>query len=234
MSRAWVLAKKLFSLTLVFNALLSIACIVGVLAGFYWFYHNWQPFAPYLVNGNILWLVIAAAVINIFPSAALGRTLHTGRFLFHHYIYGFIVLFASAAYIMFFTPASLLTIFFVNNTSIAVNIGRFFLLGGFTLLLDDLPDVNGHVESALNWLKLKAHKAGKAILAAQLLTGAVSLYVAVAISLYISQNQQWFSAANLMMISTVFLTSVSSFVFVKRKVWLKLSFNNQGSNHKSR
>ena len=233
MSRAWVLTKKLFSLSLIFNALLSIACIVGILAGFYWLYHNWQPFAPYLINGNILWLVIAAAVINIFPSAALGRTLHTGRFLFHHYIYGFIVLFTTATYIVLFTPAPLLTIFFVNNTSIAVNIGRFFLLGGLTMLLDDLPDVNGHVEAALNWLKLKAHRAGKPILAAQLLTGAVSLYVAVAISLYIFQNQQWFTIANLMLIFTVFLTSVSSFVFVKRKVWLKLSFNNHDGDRKS-
>ena len=232
MSRVWVLTKKLFSLSLIFNALLSITCITGILAGFYWIYNNWQPFTPYLINGNLFWVVIAAAVINIFPSAALGRTLHTGRFLFHHYIYGFVVLFVTAAYIVFFTPASLLTIFFVNNTNVAVNIGRFFLLGGFTLLLDDLPDVHRGVESVLNWLKLKAHRAGKVILAAQLLTGAVSLYVAVAVFLFIIQNQQWFTVANLMLISTVFLTSVTSFVFVKRRVWLKLSFN-QDSAHDS-
>ena len=226
MSRAWVLVKKLFSLSLIFNALLSVACVVGVLAGFYWLYDNWRPFYPYLFNGNLLWIVIAAAVINIFPSAALGRTLKTGRFLFHHYVYGLIVLFATVAYIVLLTPASLLTIFFVNNTSIAVNIGRFFILGGFTLLLDDLPDVHIRIEAALNWIKQKAHQAGKIILVAQLLTGAVSLYISVAVCLFIIQNPQWFTIANLMLISTVFLTSVASFVFVKRRVWLKFSFQN--------
>jgi len=231
MSRAWVLAKKLFSLSLIFNALLSVACVVGVLAGFYWLYDNWQPFAPYLLNGNLLWVVIAAAVINIFPSAALGRTLKTGRFLFHHYIYGFIVLFVTVIYIVLFTPASLLTIFFVNNTSIGVNIGRFFILGAFTLLLDDLPDVHKRIEAALNWLKLKAYQAGKIILLTQLLTGVVSFYVSVAVCLYIIQNQQWFTVANLMLISTMFLTSVSSFIFVEGRVWLKLSFNNDNTHN---
>jgi hypothetical protein len=226
MSRAWVLAKKLFSLSLIFNALLSVACVVGVLAGFYWLYDNWQPFYPYIFNGNLLWIVIVVAVINIFPSAALGRSLKTGRFLFHHYIYGLIVLFATVAYIVLLTPASLLTIFFVNNTSVDVNIGRFFILGGFTLLLDDLPDVHARMEAALNWIKQKAHQTGKIILAAQLLSSVVSLYISVAVCLFIIQNPQWFTVANLMLISTVFLTSVSSFVFAKRRVWLKLTFNN--------
>jgi hypothetical protein len=231
MSRAWVLTKKLFSLSLIFNALLSMACVVGVLAGFYWLYDNWQPFYPYLLNGNLLWVVIAAAVINIFPSAALGRALKTGRFLFHHYIYGFIVLIATIAYIVLLTPASLLTIFFVNNTSVGVNIGRFFILGGFTLILDDLPDVHTRIDAALNWIKLKAHQGGKIILAAQLLTGVVSLYTSLAVCLFIIQNQQWFTVANLMLISSVFLTSVCSFVFAKRRVWLKLTFNHDNAHN---
>ncbi|NLB75121.1 MAG: hypothetical protein GX799_01465, partial [Crenarchaeota archaeon] len=151
MVNPWILCKKIFSLSLVFNALLTIACAVGIITGFYWTYPDWQPFHPYLADGNLFWVVIAAAAINIFPSALLGRKLHTGRFLFHHYFYGFLVLISASLYVIAFTPVSLNAIFLVNNTSLNVNMGRFFLLGGLTLLLDDLPDVSKRVERSLNY-----------------------------------------------------------------------------------
>jgi len=222
MSRAWILLKKTFSLSLVFNALLTVACAVSILGGFYWFYQNWQPFSPYLINGNLFWIVIAAAVLNIFPSALLGRALKTGRFLFHHYFYGFLVLFAAMIYVVTLTSASLLTIFLVDNTSVTVNIGRFFILGGFTLVLDDLPDVHKTVDSALNRLKLKAKNGGKIISLAQLLTGAVSFYVFLAVFLGMAQNPQWVTLANLILIGSIFITCVTSFLFAKRSVWQKL------------
>ena len=87
-----VILKKIFSLALIFNALITVACVAGILFGYYMSYPYWHPYAPYLINGNLFWLAIAAGVINIFPSAAIGRALHTGRFLFHHYVYGFFVL----------------------------------------------------------------------------------------------------------------------------------------------
>ena len=115
MGKLWVITKKIFSVSLVFNALLTIGCISGILAGFYWYYYDWHPFSPYLINGNLFGVVVAAAIINIFPSAGLGRSLHTGRFLFHHYFYGFMVLVCAVFYTVFFTPISLLTIFLVND-----------------------------------------------------------------------------------------------------------------------
>ena len=139
MGQLWVLVKKIFSISLVFNALLTIGCIAGIFGGFYGYYHDWHPFGPYLISGNLFWAAIVAAVINIFPSAGLGRSLHTGRFLFHHYFYGILVLVFSAIYVSFFTPVNLLNIFLVNDTSVQVNVGRFFLLGGLTLL--DLKSV---------------------------------------------------------------------------------------------
>lgn len=223
MGRAWVLAKKFFSLALLFNALLTIACITSIFGGFYYFYKGWQPFAPYLVDGNLLWVVIAAAAINIFPSAKLGRSLHTGRFLFHHYLYGFLVMLSAVVFVVFFTPVSLFTIFVTDNTSVAVNAGRFFLLGGLTLLLDDLPDVSKAMESGLNSLKAKAHSAGKVILGFQCLSGLVSFYVFVAVALSVAQNSQWVTLANFILLFTVLITAVTSFVFVKRRVWLNLA-----------
>ncbi|MCW3999850.1 MAG: hypothetical protein NWE93_06395 [Candidatus Bathyarchaeota archaeon] len=221
MGRAWILCKKLFSITLVFNALVTIACCIGVLAGYYYFYRGWQPYAPFLANGNLIWVAIIAAAINVFPSALVGRKLHTGRFLFHHYFYGILVMACAVAFVVFFTSESLLTIFLVNSTDVAVNVGRFFLLAGLALLLDDLPDANKRLEAGLNWLKAKVLRAEKTIVAAQLISGAVSLYLCVAVLLAGIAFPAEFTVANCLLIGTVFVTGITSFIFVKQKVWHK-------------
>ena len=222
MGRCWILCKKIFSVSLVFNALLTIGCISGILAGFYWYYHHWQPFSPYLINGNLFWVAIAAAIINIFPSAGLGRSLHTGRLLFHHYFYGFMVLVCAVIYIVFFTPISLLTIFLVNDTSVQVNVGRFFILGGLTLVLDDLPDVHTKLDLGLNWLKNKVGQGARFVSVFQLMAGIVSLYVFAAVTLSVYNTPAYVTVANLLLIGTLFITSITSFVFVRRQVWQRL------------
>ena len=219
MGRAWIICKKTFSISLVFNALLTIACCVGIIAGFFFYFPDWKPFSPYLLDGNVFWFVIAAAVINVFPSALLGRKLHTGRFLFHHYFYGILVIAFSAVYVVLFSPVPLHTLFFVNNTSAEVNVGRFFLLGGLALLLDDLPDLSKRVEAGLNWLKGKADRAKKFIVVAQAVTGAFSLYLFAAVSVGMVYEPQWVTAANILLVATTLVTGVTSFIFVKRKVW---------------
>lgn len=225
-AHCWVICKKIFSVSLVFNALVSIGCAAGILSGFYWRYQNWQPFAPYLVSASLFWVLIVAAVINIHPSAGLGRSLHTGRLFFHHYFYGFLVLILSTIYIVIFTPVSLLSIFFINSTSIEVNVGRVFLLGGSALVLDDLPDVHGKIESTLNWLKAKAGQGGKIISAVHLITGAITFYLFVAITLALIYDPASITVANLIVLGSVFITGVTSFIFVKRSAWLKLSANS--------
>jgi hypothetical protein len=223
MGKLWVITKKIFSVSLVFNALLTIGCISGILAGFYWYYHDWHPFSPYLISGNLFWVPIVAAIINIFPSAGLGRSLHTGRFLFHHYFYGFMVLVCAVVYIVFFTPISLLTIFLVNDTSVQVNVGRFFILGGLTLVLDDLPDVHSKLDSGLNWLKSKVGQGAQFVSAVQLVVGAISLYFFAAVTLSVYATPEYVTVANLMLIGTLFITSITSFIFVRRQVWQKIT-----------
>jgi hypothetical protein len=223
MGKLWVITKKIFSVSLVFNALLTIGCISGILAGFYWYYHDWHPFSPYLISGNLFWVAIAAAIINIFPSAGLGRSLHTGRFLFHHYFYGFMVLVCAVVYIVFFTPISLLTIFLVNDTSVQVNVGRFFILGGLTLVLDDLPDVHIKLDSGLNWLKGKVGQGARFVSVVQLVAGAVSLYVFASVTLSVYTTPEYVTVANLLLIGMLFITSITSFIFVRRQVWQKIT-----------
>ncbi len=217
-----VLLKKTFSLALIFNSLITIACVAGIVFGFYLAYPYWQPYAPFLINGNMFWLAIAAGLINIFPTAAIGRALHTGRFLFHHYVYGFFVMLSSSAFVMVYTPIPLLNLFFVDSNSVAVNAGRVFLLAGFTLLLDDLPDVSKRVERSLNWIKKKAYQIRKTLHVAQFVTGVASIYCSLSILLSTLQTGER-ALPNAFPVVSLFITGITSFACVKRKAWLKIT-----------
>jgi hypothetical protein len=214
--------KKTFSIALIFNSLISIATVAGIIYGYYDVYPYWQPYAPFLINGNLFWLALAAAVINIFPSAAIGRALHTGRFLFHHYVYGFFVMASSSAFVMVCTPIPLLNLFFVDNSTVAVNAGRVFLLAGLAMFLDDLPDVSKHVEIGLNWVKTKACQMKMVLHISQLITGVFALYCSLSI-LFATLQESTRALPNSFVIVSLFITSITSFSLVKRKAWLNIS-----------
>ena len=218
----WVWTKKVFSLTLILNALITITTLAGILYGFYFAWPWWKPYFPDLISGNLFLIAAIAAFINIFPSASIGRALHTGRFLFHHYVYGFFVLFTSAIYVVAFTSVSLVMLFLVNSASLAVNTGRFFLLTGLTLVLDDLPDVSKKVESTLNKIKSQACRIRGVFHALQLATGAVTFYVFLAIAIFEIQHPST-NIANYLTMGTLLVTSLTSFACVKRKSWLKIT-----------
>lgn len=222
MGSVWVILKKTFSIALIFNSLISVACVAGILYGYYAAYPYWQPYAPFLLNGNLFWLALAAGVINIFPGAAIGRALHTGRFLFHHYVYGFFVLASTSAFVAAFTPVSVLSMFFVDSNSISVNAGRVFFLGGLALLLDDLPDVSKHVEKTLNRIKTKAYQIRKPLHLIQFLTGSFAFYGSIAILLSTIQNSSR-ALPNSFVIVSLFITGITSFALVKRGAWLKIT-----------
>lgn len=217
-----VILKKIFSLALIFNALITVGVVAGLLNGFYKSYPYWRPFAPYLLDGSLLWFAIAAALINIFPSACIGRALHTGRFLFHHYVYGFLVLLFASVFVVFFTSVPLLSLFLINSSDIAINVGRFFILAGFTLLLDDLPDVSERVESGLNWVKSKACQANRVLHVLQLVMGLASLYILASVVTSTIQNPDR-AYYNSYLIGTMLVTTITSLALVKRKAWLKIT-----------
>ncbi len=217
-----VILKKIFSLALIFNALITLGVVSGLLFGFYKAYPYWLPFYPYLIDGNLLWFAIAASVINIFPAACVGRALHTGRFLFHHYVYGFLVLLFASLFVVFFTSISLVYLFLLNSSDIAVNVGRFFVLAGLTLLLDDLPDVSERIESSLNWVKSKACEAKRVLHILQLITGIASLYILGSVLAVTALNPDR-AFYNSFLIGALTVTTITSLVCVKRKAWLKIT-----------
>jgi hypothetical protein len=219
---AFKVLKKTYSLALIFNAFFTIACATELLFGFYKAAPYWHPFSPYLADANMLWIMVVTALINIFPSAKIGRVIHTGRFLFHHYVYGFAVLVIACIYVVAFTPISLFNLFLIGTNNISVNIGRFFVLAGLTLFLDDLPDVNKKIESALNWVKRQAYRGRKIIFATQLTTGIISLYLFFAITIWTILNPQNI-VFNSFLIGTLLVTCITTFAHLKRRDWLKIT-----------
>jgi hypothetical protein len=213
--------KKIFSIALILNALITIGCVAGILNGYYNAFPWWQPYAPYLLFGELFWLSIVAALVNIFPSASIGRALHTGRFLFHHYVYGFLVILVASGFVIFFTTVPLGNLFFVDSTTVEITAGRFFLLGGLALLLDDLPDVSNRTSKCLNWLKRRAYKTRKILYSIQLFTGAVCAYLSASIIAYSIQNPAR-AFPDSFFAGSMIITSVTSLVMVKRKDWLKI------------
>jgi len=214
--------KKIFSLTLILNSFITLTAITGILYGFYFVWPGWKPYTPWLFSGNLFLIAGIAALINIFPSAAIGRALHTGRLFFHHYVYGFFVLVFSAIYVMAFTSVSLVELFLVNTGSVEINAGRLFVLTGATLFLDDLPDVSTKIESALNKIKTQACRVRKGFHVAQLITGAVTLYIFLAILCFSIYHLE-VNIANFVTMGTLLVTSFTSFACVKRKAWLKIT-----------
>ena len=89
------------------------------------------------------------------------------------------------------------------------------MLGGSALVLDDLPDVHGKIESSLNWLKAKAGQGGKLISAVHLVTGAVTFYLFVAMTLAMFQDPSYVTVANLIVLVSAFITELLRLFLLK-------------------
>jgi len=228
---AFVVLKKTFSITLIFNALITVASVAGIVYAFLWSSPTWKPYAPFLVNGNVFWLALAAGLINIFPSAAIGRALHTGRFLFHHYVYGGFVVIVSAVFVFLCSPVPLHNLFLVDSADVSVNAGRVFLLAGMALFLDDLPDVSTRIEKGLNWMKCKACQCRHILHYMQIVTGVAALYCAVSVVLSTILQDPSRALANSFTVVTLVVTGITSLVLAKRRAWLKITPPEQSKHH---
>jgi hypothetical protein len=221
--RIAIYGKKLLSLSLIFNSLLSIAYAVGLLAGYYG--NGWKLYLPYLVDGAFFWMLIVVSILNIFPSAIVGQV-KTGRLWFHHYVYGFFVSTIAVIFLIAFSPIPFYVIFTVNTTNMTVNVGRFFLLGGLTLVLDDLADISKSLRRAFCHLKLKVYEYRKIMHVVQWVMSCFSFYISAAVILYITQNLHMATPANFILSATLLVTSLISFSAAKRKIWLQIACEN--------
>jgi hypothetical protein len=220
-----VYCKKIFSVCLLFNALLTIVFSIGLLASYYTLFPAWTPYPPFIFDGRLFWVLIAAAIFNIFPSVNIGKV-HTGRLWFHHYVYGFIVTAIAIIATALLVPGGLSSLLIIYTTDVSVNASRFFILGGVTLVLDDLADVSKSLYSGLKFIKLKAQRNGKILHGVQVVMGFVTLYFFGAICIYLALHSVEVTLANAILLGTLGITVVTSFANVKRKVWLKVDTEN--------
>ena len=213
--------KKIFSLALLFNAVLTFEYAVQILAGFYAAYPYWKPYPPFIFDGSMFWVILPVALINFFPAVSMGQT-KCSRLWFHHYVYGFVVAAIAAASLLIFTPVPLIDLFTRDITDVGINIGRFFVLGGLTLVLDDLPDVSGVLKKSLTYMKVKAYHGRKALHAVHLVLGVVSLYFLLAVIAHMFIEPRGFTLANVILVGTLLVTTLTAFASVKRRIWLNV------------
>lgn len=214
-----IYGKKVFSLALVFNCLLTIVYAIGLLTGFY--YNNWTLYKPYLFNAEFLWVIIIVSLLNLYPSMKIGRV-KTGRLLFHHYVFGFLVIATAGVFLIFFTSISLVSLFTTNNTDLAVNVGRFFVLGGITLVIDDFGDISRKTNIISKFLKNKFNRKATLIHWAHAMLGVGSLYLFLAITIWLIVNPSGVTPANLIFVGSLFITTITTFWSVIKKVWFKI------------
>lgn len=224
--------RKLFSLALIFNSLLTIVFAIGLLAGYYSLYPAWTPYPPYIIDGQLFWILIPAATINIIPCVNIGKV-DTGRLWFHHYVYGFAVAVLSAIITIIWAPTAKLSLFTIYTTDFGVNLGRFLILGGLTLIIDDLPDVSRNLKAGLASLKSKAQQKAKILNKVQLIAGFIALYFLVAVGFYLPQHPAEITLANSILIGTLSVTVLISFANVKRKVWLRIGLEANNKHRQS-
>ncbi len=218
-SFVWAYGKKVVSWVLIFNGLLSIVLALGLLIGFY--AAHWRLYQPYLLNANLLWAAILTSITNFFPTAKFGNV-KVRRIRFHHFVYGFAILSASAI-LMILMPVSLLSLFNLNITSVDFNVERVFVLVGLTLIIDDFADISNITMTGLRFAKSKAYEKRRTIHAVQCLLFCVTFFVLLCITVWLVQNPKGLILRNLAVEGSLLVTSLTSFASALRKVWLKIT-----------
>lgn len=66
------------SLAVIINSFLCIIFAIGLLGGVY--VNNQKVFGPYLINGNLFWLLIVASILNIFTAIKIGQIRKSSTF----------------------------------------------------------------------------------------------------------------------------------------------------------
>ena len=215
---AFAYGKKICSLALTFNSLLSIVSVLGVLEGFYSARYHWKPYPPYLIDGSFLWFAVLAAMCNIYFAVRIGRV-KTGRLWFHHYVYGFVLFVLACSLLLLFGSISFFGIFVGNGYSSAVNAGRFFALGALTLFIDDFADVSKRLTFFLRLVRSKIYRVRGAIRVVQCALGLISFYIFLCVSLSTSLLQGSNQMGNFVLAGTLLVTSLTSLESSYKKIW---------------
>jgi len=232
------LGRKILCLAVIFNSIVSMLLAGNLLYVFYTNRLMQHPYWPYLLDGSLLWFVIAASLLNIVTAKILGNV-DLKRIKFHHYFYGFIASTISFIFMTLFAPTYLFTLLMpmlISNacSSATMPISAAFLLlyGGMTLIIDDIQDISLKLGRAFNNLKKKLHGFGRPLETFHLFSSALSTYVTLSIILWAFANGLYSGESLLPSLSAgVFalnflITSLWGLGISKKGFWLKNLYMN--------
>jgi len=233
------LGRKILCLAVIFNSIISMLLAGNLLYGFYTSRLMQHPYWPYLLDGTLLWFVIAASFLNIIAAKILGNV-DLKRIKFHHYFYGFIASTVSFIFTALFAPtylSVLLMPMLISNAcgsaTMAISAAFFLLYGGMTLIIDDIQDISLKMGRAFNDLKKKLHGFGRPLGTFHLFSSALSTYVTLSIILWAFTNGFYSEGSLLPSLSArVFalnflITSLSGLGIAKKGFWLKNLYMDQ-------
>ena len=222
--------KRVFRIALMFNTLLCIVSAVGLLLSFYGIRDSWKPYAPYLINGSLFWVVGLASVMNVFAAVGVCREVETGRLWFHHYVYGFVVVLITFVSVVLFTSVSLVNFLIGYITNATVNAMRFFFYGGLALVLDDFPDISGRMGSFLFTAKTKTYRVRSLAHALQFVLGIVSFYVFLSVCFWLARNPEGPFLSNFIVAGSLLVTSLTCFGSIRWHLW-RSTFSWHSAKH---
>jgi hypothetical protein len=231
------LLRKILSLALIFNSLLCLISLAEVLAACYATGYSWDPYSPYLIDGSLFWFAVLTVILNIVPAKSIGRV-HVRRLLFHHYVYGFVVMiFGSVLLFSFSMPGSILassgllsTTERIGYQSITFYTYLFLLYGGLTLFLDDFADISLKTRRILDGVRERVFRSGGTIRSIHFLSSLITLYLSISVFLWFIERQHWIAQwpiwflAHVFFISSLLVNSFWGLNVVMKRLWSSCPF----------
>ncbi len=219
------LGKKVLSLALIFNFVVSLISSLSVLYSQYWGIFREDLYKPYLVDSSLFWFIVLTSILNIIPARMLGKV-NIRRILFHHYVYGFLSILIYIVLSILFSllhTSNFIAFQYQDSQPFMV----LLLYWGITLIIDDMPDVSPKILHILNRIKKEVHKINGLIMKIHLISSFVSIYVAICTFLWYFENNFLIGNYSLLdftytlFVINLFITAIYGLKIAGKRTWLK-------------
>lgn len=168
---------------------------------------------------KLLFVFVAlTSLLNLSPAKTLGR-IEIRRVLFHHYVYGFMLI------LLYFTSVMLLLVMqlwvWEGQTYIIL-----LLYWGAALIIDDIYDVSPRIAVLLDAFARRARRLGSLILIVHAISSLISVYVAFRVLVWHLENtfllgiNSFLSFACIFLMANLFITAFYGLEIAKSRAWL--------------
>jgi hypothetical protein len=211
------ICRKALGLILISNSIASLLSALNVLYGAY-LNALIQFHEAYVVNELLFIFLALTSILNLAPAKALGK-IEIRRFLFHHYVYGFILIF------LYFTSALLFSIMQPWVWDVQAYMSLLFCWGA-ALIIDDIYDVSPKIAFLLDAAARIIRRLGWLILIIHAISSLFSAYVAFQILAWNIENilllgiNPFLSPIRIFLVTNLFITAFYGLKIVKDRVWL--------------